>query len=1222
MAAVPPAGESAPGSVTLKPVADAYTNSGLPSSNFGTSTLLRVDNSPICISYLRFDVQGLSSPVRKATLRVFSNTAASSKGVDLRSVANNTWGETTLTHNNKPPTGASIVSHVGAFSAGQWISFDATQLVTGTGLVSMALTTTSPTSRGFQSREDIAHSPQLVVETADITLPAVTLIAPPDGSLTGDATPTLSGAAGDVVDDSTMVRVKIYSGTSLFGIPVEILTTTRSGGSWSMSASPALGDGTYTAQADQSDASGNIGLSAPHSFTVDTLAPAVSLAAPAQGASAPDMTPTFSGGAGTQSGDASMVTLNVYSGTSASGTPVESLAVTASGGSWSAESPQTLSEGTYTAQAEQLDAAGNRGVSSANTFTVDATAPDVSLINPANDSSTSDPTPTFSGNAGAATGDASTVSVDIYSGASVSGSPLRTLTAPRLGGTWSAELGAPLPDGVYTARAQQSDSAGNTGVSGANTFVVAAGPFDPPPLDTTPPTVSLVTPADGSSGNDTTPTFSGGAGTQSGDASTVTLNVYSGASASGTPVESLAVTASGGSWSAESPQTLSEGTYTAQAEQLDAAGNRGVSSANTFAVDTTAPSVELTEPASGTSTSDRTPTFRGGAGAASGDSSTITVDVYSGSSPSGFPLQSLSTIRSGNAWSVDATSALPLGTYTAQAEQLDAAGNRGVTSANTFTVSDPVVLAAGDIACDPTAPSFNGGVGTSTECRQKFTSDILVNASSADVLALGDNQYENATYDQFQQVFGPTWGRVKSRIHPTTGNHEYLTAGASGYFDYFNGIANSTGPAGDRTKGYYSFEIGRWHVIAINSNCSQIGGCGAGSPQEQWLRSDLAAHPNVCTLAYWHHPLFSSGTNGNNSFMAAIWQALYDARADIVLSGHDHLYERFGPQTAGGVADRVRGIREFVVGTGGKSLYGFQNVQPNSAVRANDTFGVLKLTLRDDRYDWEFLPEAGKSFTDSGSGICDGSFPDTTPPSTPSGLTATANGNSVDLAWTASTDNEGVAGYRIFRNGTQIANSSVLWYSDSAVQPSTSYSYYVEAYDADGNASSPSNTAAVTTPPPGQVLTFTPTDDAYVYLTNANTNYGASTTVQVDNSPVKNFLLKFSVTGVGTRPIVSAKVRLYAVDPSPAGGDFRRVADSTWSERTITWANAPAADTMILASLGKVVAGNWYEVDVTPLVTGDGVVSLRVTSNSTDGADYSSKEGTVGFAPQLVVTLG
>jgi hypothetical protein len=265
---------------------------------------------------------------------------------------------------------------------------------------------------------------------------------------------------------------------------------------------------------------------------------------------------------------------------------------------------------------------------------------------------------------------------------------------------------------------------------------------------------------------------------------------------------------------------------------------------------------------------------------------------------------------------------------------------------------------------------FNGGLGTAASCRQKYTSDLVMSTPPAGVLALGDNQYEDGTLSKYQGSYNLSWGRFKNITYPAVGNHEYGTAGALGYFDYFNGTGNVNGPAGPRGKGYYSFDIGTWHLISLNSNCTPAGGCSATSPQGQWLRADLAAHPTTCTLAFWHHPRFSSGQHGDTGVLAPLWQALYDANADVVLSGHDHLYERFGPQTAAGAADPPRGIREFVVGTGGRSHYAFGTPQPNSEVRNSDAYGVLKLTLHPDSYDWVFTPESGKTFTDFGSTKC------------------------------------------------------------------------------------------------------------------------------------------------------------------------------------------------------------------------------------------------------------
>lgn len=243
----------------------------------------------------------------------------------------------------------------------------------------------------------------------------------------------------------------------------------------------------------------------------------------------------------------------------------------------------------------------------------------------------------------------------------------------------------------------------------------------------------------------------------------------------------------------------------------------------------------------------------------------------------------------------------------------------------------------------------------------------LLDTIGGTVFTTGDNVYDNGTATEFTNCYGPSWGRasIKSRTRPVPGNHDYNTANAAGYFGYFGAAA------GDPTKGYYAYDAGAWRVYVLNSNCSAIGGCGAGSAQEQWLRADLAANPRACSLAMWHHPRFSSGgEHGSSTATQALYQALYDFNTELVLTGHDHDYERFAPMTATGTLDNNRGIVEFVVGTGGKSHYAWGTIQPNSLVRNNDTYGVLRVALSAGSWSFSFIPEAGRSFTDSGTGTC------------------------------------------------------------------------------------------------------------------------------------------------------------------------------------------------------------------------------------------------------------
>ena len=266
-----------------------------------------------------------------------------------------------------------------------------------------------------------------------------------------------------------------------------------------------------------------------------------------------------------------------------------------------------------------------------------------------------------------------------------------------------------------------------------------------------------------------------------------------------------------------------------------------------------------------------------------------------------------------------------------------------------------MIVAAGDIA----SCSSTGDTATAA----------LLDSLPGTVLTLGDEAYDSGTPAEFANCYDPTWGRRIADTKPAPGNHEYNSAGAAGYYGYFGAAA------GDATKGYYSYAVGTWHMIVVNSNCSAIGGCGVGSAQELWLRADLASHPAACTLAYWHHPLFSSGQHGDQAYMQPIWQALYEAGADVVLNGHDHDYERFAPQTPDGVGDGAFGLREIVVGTGGRSHYGFNGAVPNSEVQGAVAYGVLTMTLHPTGYDWRFAPVAGQTFTDSGSGVCHGAPP-------------------------------------------------------------------------------------------------------------------------------------------------------------------------------------------------------------------------------------------------------
>jgi hypothetical protein len=284
-----------------------------------------------------------------------------------------------------------------------------------------------------------------------------------------------------------------------------------------------------------------------------------------------------------------------------------------------------------------------------------------------------------------------------------------------------------------------------------------------------------------------------------------------------------------------------------------------------------------------------------------------------------------------------------------------------------------VVRAAGDIACDPADTYFNNNNGTSTKCRHKWTGQLLAGADR--VFALGDTQYECAGLSAYNQSYDPTWGQHKAITHPILSDEDYDTsgtgcgaAGPDGYFAYWGAAA------GPQPGGYYSFDLGGWHVVALNTECSKpgVGGCDENSPQNDWLEQDLNASPAECTIALMHTPRFASKKNNAqvNAEMLPLWEDLYAAGVEIVLSGDSHFYERFAPQNPQGAAD-ANGVVQWVVGVGGKNRGGLASTRRVNSMKATaKTFGVLELTLHQGSYDWDFLVEGSLAFTDTGSATC------------------------------------------------------------------------------------------------------------------------------------------------------------------------------------------------------------------------------------------------------------
>jgi hypothetical protein len=276
----------------------------------------------------------------------------------------------------------------------------------------------------------------------------------------------------------------------------------------------------------------------------------------------------------------------------------------------------------------------------------------------------------------------------------------------------------------------------------------------------------------------------------------------------------------------------------------------------------------------------------------------------------------------------------------------------------------PTVAAAGDIACDRHHEFFNDGDGTAKWCRADDTRAVLRRLDPDVVLPLGDTQYDEGRLAEYHASYDLSWGRLLDRTRPAVGNHEYYaSSNARGYFAYFGDRA---GPPG---QGWYSYELGGWHVVALNSNCQMLP-CGPGSPQYEWLADDLADSRASCTLAYFHHPRFSSGPHGDDPSVTPLWRLLYGEGAELILVGHDHLYERFEPLTPAGARDDLFGIRQFTVGTGGAQLYPVEDVRRHSVTRNTKSFGVLELALRDATYRWRFVPIDRGGYTDRGSAAC------------------------------------------------------------------------------------------------------------------------------------------------------------------------------------------------------------------------------------------------------------
>lgn len=533
-------------------------------------------------------------------------------------------------------------------------------------------------------------------------------------------------------------------------------------------------------------------------------------------------------------------------------------------------------------------------------------------------------------------------------------------------------------------------------------------------------------------------------------------------------------------------------------------------------------------------------------------------------------------------------------------------------TSSSSAAADPVIAAAGDIACDPSVAWFNGGNGTSTDCRQKATASLLTGADA--VLPLGDEQYNCGGAAAWPQSYDPSWGQQKAISHPVPGNHEYWTSSgtdcstqpnAAGYYGYFGSSA------GDPTKGYYSYDLGAWHIIALNSECgyiASVGGCGSGSPEETWLRNDLAAHSTAsCTLAYWHRPRFASTTSGGDTSFTQFWNDLYAAHADVVLNGHAHWYERYALQNASGQVD-PNGVREFIVGTGGEESGSAPATKlANSQAIGSGVFGVLKMTLHPSSYDWNFVrdPSSSSTFTDSGSTACHNAAPaDTTAPTTTISCNSapcsdTSYSSAVSVALSASdTGGSGVSSTRYTTDGTDPTTSaSAVTYSGPFAVPQTTTVRFASIDNA-GNQETPQSqqiqvaAQADTTPP-----TTTVSCDGSTCLTG----WYAKTSVTVT----------LSATDTGGSGVSSTRYTTDGSDPTSSGSAVAYTAPFSVSQTTtVKFASADNAGNQETVRSQQIrIDAAAPTVSITSPADGSSYkrgTNIEITASATDAATGSA----------------
>jgi chitodextrinase len=480
-------------------------------------------------------------------------------------------------------------------------------------------------------------------------------------------------------------------------------------------------------------------------------------------------------------------------------------------------------------------------------------------------------------------------------------------------------------------------------------------------------------------------------------------------------------------------------------------------------------------------------------------------------------------------------------------------------------------------------------------------------------LYLGD-VYQNGTIAEFYNWYGnggTNFNNFYSITNPTIGNHEYTGNLAVGYFDYWNNIPD-----------YYSYDAGGWHFISLNSNSSRIG-VDVNSAQYAWLAQDLAANSNMCTIVYYHHPLFNIGPEGPTTSMSDIWSLMAQYGVSVVLNGHDHDYQRWVPLDGNGNPSPT-GITEFVAGGAGHGLQTIAGSDYRVAFSDDlnpEAFGVLKMILNPAGVNYEYINSSGVTL-DSGVVSCAKAGADTQAPSSPTNVTANAVGaTQIDLTWQASSDNVGVSGYDVYRDGNLVATVSgaTLSYSDHSVMPTSTYRYSIDAFDPSSNYSAFSNPVNVTTPAMPSSLTFDVGADTYVNSGSPTSNYGSATVLRADGSPDLHSYLRFTVQGLAGYPILHAYLLIYANSSSSLGIDTESVADNSWVENAVTYNNAPPLGAVINSS-GPFTGGSWITLDVSSYISGEGTYSFGITTPGSSTISFASKESGTNQA-ELVLNL-